>query len=84
MRFADIRVVPVGDLFRVEALFLPGTDEMWERISHPALFRNLNRAEVFARKIGKNLGKVNLSEWWIEGSRVSPLASNRPPIYCVL
>lgn len=68
----------------VVASYLPGSDEMWETIEHPARFKNPVRAENFLARVSSNRYKIHLKNWIFEGHICSPIQpKNQPKPYVV-
>lgn len=71
--------------FSVVASYLPGSDEMWEIVEHPARFRDEERATRFLEHVSACRHKFHLSEWMVEGHVCSPMKSDHNPApYCVV
>jgi hypothetical protein len=51
---------PIG--FRVTLSFCPGMDEMWESLSHEALFADIHDAKRLVQRI-QRARSLNLSHW---------------------
>jgi hypothetical protein len=70
--------------FAVTFKYRPGHDEMFESLTHPAVFRTAERAQLFADKVWKSASKINTSNWSYNGGICSPMGSNVLPPYSVL
>jgi hypothetical protein len=70
--------------FVVSMMYRPGHDEMFELLTHPAVFRTEERAQRFADKIDRARGDVKVRNWSYDGGICSPIGSNRLPFYSVL
>jgi len=71
--------------WHLSMLVLPGSDEMWVRYEHPAVFRDHWRASRFAKAV--EMKPINLSEWIGEDWVGSPLRvdeDKNPGYYSVL
>lgn len=76
--------------------FCPGGDEMWERLTHPAIFeterqafglrcRVENAMSAAWNETGWPLKGLNLTRWAVDGHSCSPLfqKDNNPPSYFI-
>lgn len=60
------------EMFAVAIRVLPGSDEMWDTFTHPAMFRNRDRAERFAARIKASRAAPDLSKWMFPVEPCSP------------
>lgn len=49
--------------YSVIALYRAPFEDMFEQITHPAVFADKERAERFCEKVKNNLPKINFSNW---------------------
>lgn len=72
-KFLDKVTREVVVQYNVGFMYLPGSDEMWESVDHPAMFRTEKEAEKFLAKVKANMHKINLANWVFEGHVCSPI-----------
>lgn len=74
-------VSPVKGGYRVMVRFCPGSDEMWETLSHFALFESEVDAESLLRKVQAKRGELDLNYWHWTPSKSTPFtALQNPPV----
>lgn len=85
MRIQNFRLITNRDRTQsVTCSYLPGSDEMWETVVHPACFKNPERAEAFLIRISNSRSKINFKNWIFEGHKCSPIQpTNQPAPYVV-
>lgn len=70
--------------YRVVAHYRGWFEDNFEPIEHPALFRNYDAAENFAKKI-KTAPKLNFKNWILPTSPASYIRNDvNPPLYSVI
>lgn len=83
-RDAQGRRVRVDAGFRLQRAYLPGHDEMFEALLHPAVFRTQERAERFAARVNAPGAGFGLEAWAFDGGVCSPIGTNDLAPYSVL
>lgn len=70
--------------FTVTIAYLPGSDELWETLVHPAHFRDAGRAQRLVDRIKRSRAALKLENWTFGGHVCSPLGAFGPAKYSVL
>lgn len=90
MRLASIGVTkhPKGG-FYVTAMVAEGfsSDDMFDPIAHPVVFKDEERAKALASKVAHNRTKIDLKNWIITDHPCAAYhreAEKNPLMYCVL
>lgn len=76
-RDASGRRVRVAMGFQLLRAFRPGHDEMFERITHPVVFRTEAEAQQFADRVNEPGARFNFAAWCFAGHPCSPLAPTK-------
>lgn len=72
-------------MYGVHVHVLPGHDEMWEALTHAAVFTDVARAERLAERINAAVGKdLNWAHWVFPGHACSPIAATNVGYYSPL
>lgn len=70
--------------FRVVAMIRPPMEDMWQRVYHPAIFRDEARAERFAERVRKSYRELDMRVWGTDQSTIEAFQGAGSPQYCPL
>lgn len=71
-RFSVVRIRETNT-YSVQLMFCPGSDEMWESMTHAAGFPTEARAQAFAERISQK-GRLDLDHWIWYASVCTPFS----------
>jgi hypothetical protein len=77
-----IGVAPRENGFQVVALVRPPFEDMFQRIYHPAIFRDEGRAERFAMRVRKSYREFDMRVWGTDQSVIEAYQGAGSPTYC--